>query len=71
VTPFARRGTTGKLPDKHFARLLAEYDEEQTGLEAAMTQWQGQIENWDAAGLKTDKFIELAKRYTDFTELTK
>ena len=22
---------TGKIPDKHFTRLLAEYDEEQTG----------------------------------------
>ena len=25
---------TGKLPDKHFSRLLAEYDEEQAALEA-------------------------------------
>ena len=33
---------TGKIPDKHFTRLLAEYDEEQTGLEAAIAQWQEQ-----------------------------
>lgn len=28
---------TGKIPDKHFTRLLNEYDEEQTGLE---TLWE-------------------------------
>lgn len=61
---------TGKLPDKHFTRLLAEYDEEQAAIEASMTEWQEQIENWNADKLKTEKFIELVKRYTDFSELT-
>ena len=61
---------TGKIPDKHFTRLLAEYDEEQTGLEAAIAKWQEQLDTWNADRLNTDKFIELAKRYTDFTELT-
>lgn len=61
---------TGRLPDKHFTRLLAEYDEEQAALEASMTEWQEQIENWNADKLKTEKFIELVKRYTDFSELT-
>ena len=61
---------TGKIPDKHFTRLLAEYDEEQTGLEAAIAQWQEAIEGWNADRLKTDKFIELVSRYTDFSELT-
>lgn len=61
---------TGKLPDKHFTRLLAEYDEEQAALEASMKEWQEQIDNWNADKLKTEKFIELVKRYTDFSELT-
>lgn len=61
---------TGKIPDRHFTRLLAEYDEEQTGLEAAIAQWQEAIESWNADRLKTDKFIELVSRYTDFSELT-
>ncbi len=61
---------TGKIPDKHFTRLLAEYDEEQTGLEGAIAQWQEAIESWNADRLKTDKFIELVSRYTDFSELT-
>lgn len=61
---------TGKIPDKHFTRLLAEYDEEQTGLETSIAEWQRQIENWNADKLKTDQFIRLVKRYTDFSELT-
>lgn len=61
---------TGKLPDKHFTRLLAEYDEEQTALEASMSEWQAQLDNWNTDRLKTDRFIELVNRYTDFTELT-
>ena len=63
-------GKGGKIPDKHFTRLLAEYDEEQTGLEASIAEWQKQIESWNADKLKTDKFIQLVKRYTDFSELT-
>ena len=61
---------TGKIPDKHFTRLLNEYDEEQTGLETSIAEWQRQIENWNADKLKTDQFIQLVKRYTDFSELT-
>ena len=61
---------TGKLPDKHFTRLFAEYDEEQAALEASIAEWQEQIDNWNADKMKTEKFIELVKRYTDFSELT-
>ena len=61
---------TGKLPDKHFSRLLAEYDEEQAALEASMTEWQKMIDNWNADRVRMAEFIDLAKRYTDFSELT-
>ena len=49
---------------------MNEYDEEQTGLETSIAEWQRQIENWNADKLKTDQFIQLVKRYTDFSELT-
>jgi hypothetical protein len=61
---------TGKINDRHFNRMIAEYDEEQAGLESAMTELQGQIDEWSEDKLKTEKFIDLVKRYTDFTELT-
>ena len=61
---------TGLLPDKHFSRLLAEYDEEQAALETSLTEWQGQLDNWNAERVRMAEFIDLSKRYTDFTELT-
>ena len=60
----------GKLPDKHFSRLLAEYDEEQSALETSMTEWQSLLDNWNADRVRMTEFIDLAKRYTDFSELT-
>jgi len=42
---------------------MAEYDEEQAGLEVAITELQGQIDAWSEDELKTDRFIELVKRY--------
>ena len=62
--------TTGKLNDRHFERLMAEYDSEQSALEITMVEMQGQIDAWSEDEQKTDRFIELVKRYTDFTELT-
>ena len=38
--------------------------------EASIDEWQRQIENWNADKLKTDQFIQIVKRYTDFSELT-
>jgi hypothetical protein len=61
---------TGKLSDRHFERLIAEYDSEQSTLEATISELQIQIDTWSEDDLKIDMFIELAKRYTDFSELT-
>lgn len=55
--------------DKHFARLLAEYDDERTGLEASIAKRQRKIESWNADILKTDPFTRLVKCYTDFSRL--
>lgn len=60
----------GKIPDKHFERLLAEYDFEQQELENKIEQLQSEVDAFNTDSIKTDKFIELVKRYTDFTELT-
>ena len=61
---------TGKLSDRHFERLMAEYDEEQKTLETTIKELQNQVDTWSEDKLKTDRFIELVKRYTDFSELT-
>lgn len=61
---------TGKIPDKHFERMLAEYDREQTELETEMAELKEQIFGMDEDNKKADKFIAIVRKYTDFTELT-
>jgi hypothetical protein len=61
---------TGKLPENQFERLISEYDTEQKTLDAGIGETAAAIEKWDAESLKTDRFIEIVKRYTEFTELT-
>jgi hypothetical protein len=61
---------TGKLSDRHYARLLSEYDGEQSALETTIAELQGKVNTWSEEKSKIDSFIELVKRYTDFSELT-
>lgn len=61
---------TGKLPEKHFERLLGEYDGEQTSLETEIEELQAGIDGYTTDSVRADKFIELVKRYTNFSELT-
>jgi hypothetical protein len=61
---------SGKIPDKHFDRMFAEYDAEQTALETKIAELQSEVDDFAADSLRTDKFIDLALRYTEFAELT-
>lgn len=61
---------TGKIPEKHFDRLLSGYDAEQTALEAEMQELQTGLDRYGADSIRADRFLELVKRYTDFSELT-
>ena len=61
---------SGKIPDKHFERMLSEYDEEQTSLEVKISELQQEIDNFNDKKLKADNFMEIVKRYTEFEELT-
>lgn len=61
---------TGKIPEKHFDRLLSGYDAEQTALEAEMQELQTGLDRYGADSVRADRFLELMKRYTDFSELT-
>lgn len=61
---------TGKIPEKHFDRLLSGYDTEQTALEAEIQELQSGLDRYGADSVRADRFLELVKRYTDFSELT-
>ena len=60
----------GKLTDKRFEVMSTEYEQEQEGLEATITELQTALDSFQADSTRADKFIELTKRYTDFSELT-
>jgi hypothetical protein len=61
---------SGKLTDKRFAALSAEYENEQTELEQSIITLQDELDSFTADSAKAEKFISLVKKYTDFSELT-
>ena len=61
---------SGKLTDKRFELLSAEYEQEQDGLEQTISEIQTALDAFNADSTRADRFIELVKRYTDFSELT-
>jgi hypothetical protein len=49
---------------------VTEYDAEQKSLDLSIEETVAAIERWDAESSKTDRFMGLVQRYTEFTELT-
>ena len=62
--------SAGLLNEKRFAQLSSGYETEQAELEKQTAELTAQIERFDSDSLRADKFLELARRYTDFSELT-
>ena len=60
----------GKLSDKQFEMLLADYETEQSELELSVDALEKALNDYQDNADNVDKFIELVHRYTDFTELT-
>ncbi len=60
----------GKLSDKQFEMLLADYETEQSELELSVDALEKALNDYQENADNVDKFIELVHRYTDFTELT-
>jgi len=60
----------GKIPEKHFTELLAGYDAEQNALDAEIGKLQTEIDAFNTTTVNIDKFIELVKRHTGFTEFS-
>lgn len=61
---------SGKLSDKRFEFMLSEFENEQDTLKISMENAKAEIEKYESDTVRADKFIELVKRYTDFSELT-
>ena len=59
-----------KISEKRFEMLSAEYEQEQEALEVTIAQEQTELGAFEADTAKVDQFLELARKYTDFSVLT-
>jgi len=62
--------SAGLLNEKRFSLLSTGYETEQATLEQQTAELKKELEQFDSDSLRADKFLELSKRYTDFSELT-
>jgi DNA invertase Pin-like site-specific DNA recombinase len=60
----------GKIPERRFSELLSGYDAEQSALDGEIARLQSEIDGYDADTVRADKFVELVKRHTGFTEFS-
>ena len=60
----------GKLPEKRYDSLSAEYEQEQAELEEVLSSDRAELEQYNADTTRADQFLELAKKYREFSELT-
>ena len=59
-----------KISEKRFEMLSGEYEQEQETLEATIAQEQAELDAFEADTARVDQFLELARKYTDFSVLT-
>ena len=59
-----------KISEKRFELLSGEYEQEQETLEATIAQEQAELDAFEADTARVDQFLELARKYTDFSVLT-
>lgn len=60
----------GKIPEKRFTLLTGSYEQEQAELEEIINTDEAALETYMADNERINQFLALAKKYTDFSELT-
>jgi hypothetical protein len=70
ISKLFEQNATGKVPDARFKILLEGFENEQAELAQSIGQLQSEINNYDAGNHNTEMFVSLARRFTDFSELT-
>ena len=60
----------GRMDEKRFELLSTGYEKEQDELEQALAADQANLDQFNEDTDRADKFLALAKKYTDFSELT-
>ena len=60
----------GRITDERFDTLLVEYEAEQKELQASVKADEERLSVFEEDTARVEQFMELAKKYTDFSELT-
>ena len=60
----------GRITDERFDTLLAEYEAEQKTLQASVSEAEQRVSSFEEDTARVEQFMELARKYTDFSELT-
>lgn len=60
----------GKIPDRHFSRLLEEYDSELNELEARVAELDRIMKRGRENEVRADSFLRLVRKYSTFEEIT-
>lgn len=60
----------GRITDERFDTLLTEYEAEQKTLQASVADAEQRVSSFEEDTVRVEQFMELARKYTDFSELT-
>ena len=60
----------GRIGEERFDTLLAGYEQEQTMLRQSVTEAESALDSFEQDTANVERFLALAKKYTDFSELT-
>ncbi len=60
----------GRISEERFDILIAEYEAEQKTLQTSVSEAENQLASFEKDTANVEQFLELAEKYTDFTELT-
>ena len=60
----------GRITDERFDSLLADYEAEQKALQASVAEAEEKLSAFAEDAARVEQFLELARKYTDFSELT-
>ena len=60
----------GKIPERQYQRLMAQYDDEQTVCEARIAELKKELDNAETTKVDLKRFIKLIRKYKDCDMLT-
>ena len=60
----------GRITDERFDSLLTDYEAEQKTLQVSVTEVEERLSAFAEDSARVEQFLELARKYTDFSELT-